>query len=96
MTCVTIGTTTIGPTEISWLRSCFHISYFVVALLGMMGEKSGWTKHVEQSLGFVYQVLIGFSLTVKAATLILISGRGSAISSAKQGKSGSIFNLVKN
>ena len=30
-------------------------------------------------------VLIGFSLTVKAATLIFISGRGSAISSAKEG-----------
>ena len=41
-------------------------------------------------------VLIDFSLTVKAATLIFISGRGSAISSAKQGKSGSIYNLVKN
>ena len=37
-----------------------------------------------------------FSLTVKAATLIFISGRGLAISSAKQGKSGSIYNLVKN
>ena len=34
-------------------------------------------------------ILIDFSLTVKAATLIFISGRGSAISSAKQGKSGS-------
>ena len=42
------------------------------------------------------QVLIDFSLSVKAATLIFISGRGSAISSAKQGKSGSIYNLVKN
>ena len=41
-------------------------------------------------------VLIDFSLTVKAATLIFISGRGSAISSAKQGKSGSSYNLVKN
>ena len=41
-------------------------------------------------------VLLDFSLTVKAATLIFISGRGSAISSAKQGKSGSIYNLVKN
>ena len=29
-----------------------------------------------------------FSLTVKAATLIFLSGLGSAISSAKQGKSG--------
>ena len=41
-------------------------------------------------------ILIDFSLTVKAATLIFISGRGSAISSAKQGKSGSLFNLVSN
>ena len=40
-------------------------------------------------------VLIDFLLTVKAATLIFISGRGSAISSAKQGKVGSIYNLVK-
>ena len=37
-------------------------------------------------------VLIDFSLTVKAAPLILISGRGSAISS---GKSGFKDNLVK-
>ena len=36
------------------------------------------------------------SLTVKAATLIFISGRNSAISSDKEGKSGSIYNLVKN
>ena len=41
-------------------------------------------------------ILIDVSLTVKAATLIFISGRGSTISSAKQGKSGSIHNLVKN
>ena len=42
------------------------------------------------------QVLIDFSLTVKATSLIFISGHGSAISSAKEGKSGSIHNLVKN
>ena len=36
-------------------------------------------------------VLIDFSPTVKAATLILISGHGSAISSAKEGKSGFII-----
>ena len=40
-------------------------------------------------------VLIDFSLTVKAATLIFIYGRGLAISSAKEGRSGSIYNLVK-
>ena len=41
-------------------------------------------------------VLIDFLLTVKAATLIFIPGGGSAISSAKKGKSGSNYNLVKN
>ena len=41
------------------------------------------------------QVLYDFSLTVKEATLILISGRGLAISSAKEGKLGFIHNLVK-
>ena len=40
-------------------------------------------------------VLLDFSLTVKAATLIFISGCGSAIPSAKKGKSGFILNLVK-
>ena len=39
--------------------------------------------------------LLDFSLTVKAATLIFISGCGSAISSAKEGKSGFIYNFVK-
>ena len=46
------------------------------------------------SLLHKYIVLIDFSLTVKAATLIFISGHGSAISSTKEGKSGFIYNLV--
>ena len=41
------------------------------------------------------KLLLDFSLTVKAATLIFISGCGSAISSAKEGKSGFVYNLVK-
>ena len=41
------------------------------------------------------KVLLDFSLIVKAATLLFISGCGSAISSAKEGKSGFIYNLVK-
>ena len=47
-------------------------------------------------LTLIIQVLIDLSLTIKAATLIFISGLGSAISSAKQGKSGSFYNLAKN
>ena len=41
-------------------------------------------------------LLLDFSLTVKVATLKFVSGRFSAIPSAKQGKSGYIYNLVKN
>ena len=40
----------------------------------------------------ILRILIDFPLTVKAAALIFISGRGSAISSAKEEKSR--FNLV--
>ena len=40
-------------------------------------------------------ILLVFSLTVKAETLIFISGCGSAFSSAKERKSGFIYNLVK-
>ena len=43
----------------------------------------------------INQVLLEFSLSAKAATLIFISWYGSAISSAKEGKSGFIYNLVK-
>ena len=52
-----------------------------------------WTeaKYTEMKQG----VLIDFSLTVKAATLIFITGRGSAIPSAEERKSGFIYNLVK-
>ena len=44
---------------------------------------------------FDYGYNITFLLSVKAVTLIFISGLGSAISSAKQGKSGYFYNLVK-
>ena len=40
-------------------------------------------------------ILIDFSLTVKAATLIFIFGHRSAIPSVKEGKSSFIYNLVK-
>ena len=36
-----------------------------------------------------------FACKVKVAILIFISGRGSVISSAKEGKSGLIYDLVK-
>ena len=51
-------------------------------------------RHVD--LKKIHEVLLDFSLlTVKAATLIFISGCGLAISCAKEGKSGYIYNLVK-
>ena len=59
--------------------------------------KKDSTKKEVQVYNFicVRWILLDFSLTVKAATLIYISGCGSAISSAKEGKSGFIYNLVK-
>ena len=42
-----------------------------------------------------FRLLLDFSLTAKASTLIFISGCGSAIPSAKEGKSGFIYNLLK-
>ena len=42
-----------------------------------------------------FKVLLDFSLTEKAVTLIFIYGCGSAISSAKEGKSGFIYNLSR-
>ena len=47
-------------------------------------------------LSLLLRLLLDFSLTAKAATLIFTSGRASAISPAKEGKSGSIYNLIKN
>ena len=43
-----------------------------------------------------FKYIIDFLLPVEASILIFISVCGLAISSAKQGKSGSIYNLVKN
>ena len=47
-------------------------------------------------LNKLHVILLDFSLTVKVATLIFTSGRASAISTAKEGKSGSVYNLIKN
>ena len=55
-----------------------------------------YNKCTYQSQGDIRSiVLLDFSLPVKAATLIFISGCGSAISPAKEGKSGFIYNLLK-
>ena len=61
----------------------------------MVSHTSGWTIFKEASMQYGPNRLLDFSLTVRAATLIFISGCGSAISSAKEGKSGFIYNLVK-
>ena len=59
------------------------------------GDVIGLTT-MKVSKGLPRSILIDFSLTVKATPLIFISERVLAISSAKQGESGSIYNLVKN
>ena len=49
----------------------------------------------QTSIIIIIYIILDFSLTVKAASLIFMSGCGSAISSTKEGKSGFIYNLVK-
>ena len=46
-----------------------------------------WEMGTYSQSGIELYILLDFSLTVKAATLIIISGCASAISSANEGKS---------
>ena len=55
-------------------------------------QKSMFNFPGSKELSQLMTVLIDFSLTVKAATLIFISGHGLAISSAQWGISVSIYN----
>ena len=76
----------------------FSLNLFSSHFYGQSFIKTAQGPLISAASTLLYTLLLVFSLTVKAATLIFISGRGSAISSAKQGlgKSGSIYNLVKN
>ena len=70
----------------------------LISILGVYEQRSIWRAcaYTQTRLNIgCSTVLLDFSLNVKAATLIFISGCGSAISSAKEGKSGFIYNLVK-
>ena len=77
-------------------RMCFHswCTSVSATLAPKLGMTANINDHGERDL-LLPQVIIDFSLTVKAASLIFISARGSAISSAKEGKSGFIYNLLK-
>ena len=61
--------------------------YIIVIIHSCISSYLTWIRIIST------KVLIDFSLTVKAATLIFISGLGLAITSAKEGKSGFIYNL---
>ena len=70
-----------------------HLNLIVCILMGEISfviKALNWWEYC-----YINDILIYFSLTVKAATLIFIYGRGLAISSAEEGKSGFIYNLVK-
>ena len=60
-----------------------HVCIFMKALMGRLMD--GWI-----------HVLLHFSLSVKAVTLIFISGRDSAISSTHEGKTGNINGKTEN
>ena len=82
----------------TWAKTEISNSTIIYYTHGLLQEAICYkNQHITCSrILFGLNILIDFSLTVKAATLIFISGRGSAISSAKQGKSDSIYNLMKN
>ena len=66
--------------------------------LGLNAKKPNFDACIQQTgyyRGQTCYIFLDVSLTVKAATLIFISECGSAFSSAKEGKSGFIYNLVK-
>ena len=68
----------------------YRYDYMCIVAKNSPGEREQGLQPSQDTL------LIDFSLTVKAATLIFIPWRRSAISSANEGKSGFIYNLVKN
>ena len=75
---------------------CYKIDF--VAFCDVFVSNSMLTESistVNRFTGKVRFILLDFSLTVKAATLIFISGCGLTISSAKEEKSDFIYNLVK-
>ena len=60
-----------------------------------MNESTRYLKYIcGQKLQLPSPSIIELLLTVKAVTLIFISGHGSAISSAKEGQSDPIYNLA--
>ena len=89
--------------KVNWL----HFLYPNFKILASLCSWTGWFEPymvtipedrfscIEMDSQWDIHVLLDFSLSVKAATLIFISGCGSAISSAKEKKSGFIYNLVK-
>ena len=84
---------TCGPSNYTMNHPKFIVSNQKEESIRALGLKY-WYVHIKFHYRTVKKrnyILIDFSLTVKAATLIFISGRVSAISSAKQGKSGSIL-----
>ena len=96
-----------GMWEPSTCVSCYHVAiimpyrdrYAQLRMLLHFLIPVLQRQHIRFRIFVVEQVsllLLDFSLTVKAATLIFISGCRSAISSEKEGKSGFIYNLVKN
>ena len=81
------------------MHTCIYLAISVTSfnLLTLLDRKKMNSMHnLYNFLLFqLLNLLLDFSLTVKAPTLIFISGCGLAISSAKEGKSGFIYNLVK-
>ena len=79
------------------LNVILGVHHFVLCFYGKSKSTSAIDSNDNANLKidiFITTLLLDFSLTVKAATLIFISGCGSAISSANEGTSG-LFKIWK-
>ena len=78
---------------VSWVRCGTWLYRFLIfaTLLTLVHTSCLFLIQIKLMLLEFLTLLLDFLLTVKAVTLIIISGRDSAIWSAKEGKSGSIY-----
>ena len=85
--------------EFFYLTLTFMIDSYIITRLTVKRFLLLTIQHMRHlcmiSMCTTMNILLDYLLTVKAATLTFISGCGLAISSAKEGKSGSTYNLVK-
>ena len=83
-----------SPSILYLWKSIFTCPWASISFCYFNNPATDYTKLHGKMYRNQFLVFWSYSVTVKATTLIFISGRGSAISTVQEGKSGSIY-LVK-